>query len=247
LVINVTIGKEQETILQIENVIFSGNRFKTYIGNIGELIAKEVLEKEGREIWMMGSYFADYPPEDEDFPGRPKSDRRKKRRGNLISALGLLYREQPRLPDERSLKKTYEIEFKGLDKARFHVPTWKDFKEQEQAKINMHKRVVKELKTFFGEKLENIKEYMCAIGPLRRTAFPRENPGERGTWYTPDLIAKKDDEMFVTEIKSNTGINYMRGQRLEGLLLAKKYKFVPMLITLNVSIGATHLVARKLE
>lgn len=114
------------------------------------------------------------------------------------------------------------------------------------------------MQTFFGEKLENIKEYMHAIGPLRRHVFLKENPntdttqistivGERGIWYTPDLIAKKDGEIFITEVKANTGIDYLRGQRLEGLLLAKKYGFVPMLITLNVSIGATQLVARKVE
>jgi hypothetical protein len=251
------IGKDQETILHIENVTFSRSRFKTYIGNIGEMIAEEVLEKEGYDLWMMGSYQVDESPEDEDYPGPLKSDRRKKRRGNLINALGLLYREQPRLPDEKSLREEYEARYKGSG-----LLTWKEFKSREEAEINMHKRLVKELKTFFGEKLENMRDYMRAIGPLRRHVFLRENPhipladaltqaytivGERGIWYTPDLIAKEDGEIFVTEVKANTGTNYLKGQRLEGLLLAKEYGFVPMLITANVSIVATHLVARKVE
>lgn len=238
-------------MLHIENVIFSRNRFKTYIGNIGELIAEEVLEKEGYEIWMMGSYYADQEPEDEDFHSPLKSDRRKKRRGALISALGLLRKEQPRLPSAKVLRELHKERSRVLPHE-----TFKEFKNREQAKINMYKRLVKELETFFGERLENIKEYMCAIGPLRRYVFLRENcntdftqisaiVGERGIWYTPDLIAKKDGEIFVTEIKANTGINYLKGQKLEGLLLAKKYGFVPMLITLNIGIGATHLVAKK--
>jgi len=237
--------------LHIENVIFSRNRFKTYIGNIGELIAEEVLEKEGYEIWMMKPYYADQLPEDEDFVGRSQSDRRKKRRGALIGTLGLLYKEQPRLPSAKVLREFHKARSRVLPHE-----TFKELKNQEEAKINMHKRLVKELETFFGEKLGNIKEYMCAIGPLHRYVFLREKPntdftqtsaivGERGIWYMPDLIAKKDGEIFVTEIKANTGINYLKGQKLEGLLLAKKYGFVPMLITLNIGIGATHLVAKK--
>lgn len=127
------IGKDEVTILRIENVTFSRNRFKTYIGNMGEMIAEEVLEKEGYNIWMMRPYQADQWPEDEDFPDRPKSDRREKRLGNLNYALGLLYREQPRLPDEKSLREEYEARYKGLG-----LLTWKEFKSREQAEINMH-------------------------------------------------------------------------------------------------------------
>ena len=53
----------------------------------------------------------------------------------------------------------------------------------------------------------------------------------------------EDGDRYNVRIRVETS----KGQKLEGLLLAEKYGFVPMVITLNVSIGATHLVAQKLK
>jgi hypothetical protein len=42
----------------IENVEFSKSRFKTYFGNIGEMIAEEILLKEGFTVWGLKPYSA---------------------------------------------------------------------------------------------------------------------------------------------------------------------------------------------
>ena len=64
--------------------------------------------------------------------------------------------------------------------------------------------------------------------------------------YKPDLLAKKNRKIYVVEVKASSGKQNLRGEKLEGLLLAKKYGFVPMVVTLDVEIKASDLVAQEL-
>jgi len=50
---------DAETILTVKNVEFNKGRFRTYYGNIAELIAEEALAKEGFEIWQFRPYSID--------------------------------------------------------------------------------------------------------------------------------------------------------------------------------------------
>jgi Holliday junction resolvase len=72
------------------------------------------------------------------------------------------------------------------------------------------------------------------------------NQSDRAFNYHPDMIAKKNGEIYVIEIKTTGGIRYLKGSPLKGLLMARNYGFIPALITVNVSIKATDLTVREL-
>jgi Holliday junction resolvase len=61
-----------------------------------------------------------------------------------------------------------------------------------------------------------------------------------------DLLAKKNRKIYVVEVKANSGKQNLKGEKLEGLLLAKKYGSVPMLVTIDVEVQASDLVAQEL-
>jgi len=178
-----------KTRLELENVKFNKSRFRRYQGNIGEMVAEEVLLREGFEVWVCTPYFPDVSP----MSGK------KLTRGGLVRYLSL-----SSTADENSI-----FEW-GKD-------------EREKA--------IKELKTFFGDKLEAFQKYFEEIAAIG---------------YTPDLIAKKNDKIYVVEVKTNKATRYLKGEKLRGLMLARNYGFIPMLITLNINIEATNLILREL-
>jgi len=97
-------------------------------------------------------------------------------------------------------------------------------------------RGLEELKNFFGEKLESFRKYVEELGIIGGTSNAQEE-----TKYYPDLVAKKSGEIYVVEVKTNTGLGYLKGAKLKGLLLAEKYGFIPTVITLNIDVEATNL------
>jgi hypothetical protein len=88
------------------------------------------------------------------------------------------------------------------------------------------------LRKFFGNRLDTFMRYI--------------NQSDRAFNYHPDMIAKKNGEIYVIEIKTTGGIRYLKGCPLKGLLMARNYGFIPALITVNVSIKATDLTVREL-
>ena len=54
--------KDEKVKLELNHVKFDRSRFRRYIGNIGEMIAQEVLLKEGFEVWLLTPYFPEVSP-----------------------------------------------------------------------------------------------------------------------------------------------------------------------------------------
>lgn len=97
--------------------------------------------------------------------------------------------------------------------------------------------IIEELRNFFGDRLSNFKKYTDTLGIF----------GEADkVVYTPDLVAKKDKEIYIIEVKTNSGDIYSTKEKLEGLLLARKFSFVPLLINLKIDIEATDFVMQEL-
>ena len=66
--------------------------------------------------------------------------------------------------------------------------------------------------------------------------------------YIPDIIAKKDGKIYIIEVKSRKGaIRNLRGKRLEGLLLAKEYGFIPLLVTFIIKIEADNFKIEEIS
>lgn len=104
-----------------------------------------------------------------------------------------------------------------------------------------YERHVKELKNFLGDRFEGFVQYLEEVGT------PHWYVGlERKPTYCPDLVAKRNGEIYVVEIKVGQGIYYLRGDKLKGFTLAKKYGFIPMLITLDLTIEAGNLRFKQL-
>lgn len=194
--------------LELDHVKFNRSRFRRYVGNIGEMVAQEVLLKEGFQVWLLTPYFPNRAP----FESRSVG-------GGLIHSLSYLYKQKP---------------------GKFRKRKLEDYENK-----------IKALKTFFGDKLEAFKQYTEKLGVIGKTGISgaelinTEGP-EREYIYTPDLVAKKDEKIYVVEIKTGKGIRYLKEEKLKGLMLAKEYGLVPLLVTLNVNIEVTDLILREL-
>jgi hypothetical protein len=110
---------------------------------------------------------------------------------------------------------------------------------------------IRMLKEFFGERFLCFKNYMERIGVIGKigivgaSQIKMVEPKSRHV-YTPDLVAKKNGEIYIVEVKTNSGISYLKGEKLKGLLSAKKFGLVPLLIKLKLNLDATDLVVEKL-
>jgi hypothetical protein len=208
-----------KTLVEISNVEFDRSRFRRYYGNIGEMVAEEFLVRRGFDVWL----FTPYSPN--ESPLRKRGDLG---RGGLLHYLSYLYLKPP---DRNDLGSKYIVKYGGTSYVLSRG-------------VEDYHRKLKELKNFFGEKLEAFSKYVEELGIVRKTsdAEPVEILPEREeTKYYPDLVAKKSGEIYVVEVKTNTGLGYLKGAKLKGLLLAEKYGFIPTVITLNIDIEATNL------
>jgi hypothetical protein len=177
---------DEKNELAVKNVEFNKGRFRTYYGNIAELIVEEVLGQNGFDVWLF----------------RPFS----------IEPLDLRF----------ALSSLYHRDYEKMD-------------EPERVRF---------LKSFFEDKLQSFEKYvaetniMVKDGQLTGTSKRRR--------YKPDLLAKKGSKIYVVEVKANSGKQNLKGEKLDGLLEAKKYGFIPMLVTINVAIRASNLVTQLL-
>jgi len=111
--------------------------------------------------------------------------------------------------------------------------SWDEFRK---SSMERYESAMKELETFFGDKLEAFKRY------VERTHMLDLYEAK----YTPDLVAKKNGKIYVAEVKANSGIQFLKGEKLKGLMLAKQFGFIPMLVTLNVNIEVSDLTITEL-
>jgi hypothetical protein len=98
--------------------------------------------------------------------------------------------------------------------------------------------IIEELRDFFGDKLANFKKYTDSLGIFGEVGKPV---------YIPDLVAKKDNKIYVIEVKTNSGNVYLKKEKLEGLMSARKFNFIPLVINLKISIEATNFIMNELE
>ena len=206
--------------LRLSRVKFQKGRLRRYIGNIGEIAVQEVLLKQGFDVWLVTPY---YPER-----GAP----RESRMGDaLFHYLIYLFEEN----------RGYMYEDDRYPGRHTNV---KPAPENYESKIRA-------LKTFFGDKLEAFKQYIERLGCLGKPGIPggalvETEESEREYIYTPDLVAKKNGEIYIVEVKANTGRVFLTEEQRKGLALAKEYGFIPALITLNVNIEATDLAMSEI-
>jgi len=221
--------------MKLDKVEFDKNRFRRYYGNIGEMVAQEVLLKQGFRVWLLTPYF-------------PRKFKRKSIRTGLFHSLSYLYRTPP---NENTLRTLYKSHYEGLDKKKFDVPAWNDFLKKN---IKDYESKVREIKNFFGEdKLTAFRKYMEKLGVIGKAGIPRfalitekEKEAKHEYIYTPDLIARKNGDIYIVEIKTGEAISYLKGEKLDEVVLAKQYGFIPILITLNINVEANDFKAYEL-
>jgi hypothetical protein len=100
-------------------------------------------------------------------------------------------------------------------------------------------RIIEELEDFFGNRLSDFKKYTDSLGIFDQVS---------NATYTPDLVAKKDNKIFIIEVKTNSGNIYLKREKdkLRGLLSARKFNLIPMLVNLNIGIQATDFIMKEL-
>jgi Holliday junction resolvase len=62
------------------------------------------------------------------------------------------------------------------------------------------------------------------------------NTARRNYLYRPDLVANEGENMYVVEIKVDSGIQHMKEDKLRGLTLAKEYGLILAIVTLNIDV-----------
>jgi hypothetical protein len=153
-------------------------------------------------------------------PYHPSSHKNRPLRSGLITILAYLYRDTL-----------------GEDTGEFSRYGSNMMREYEKHAI--------ELKDFLDDRLESLKKYLEKLGAIGKSGIHAgfrfvKKIDENEYLYCPDLIAKKNNEIFVVEVKVGQGINYLKGKSRKGLILAKDYGFIPMLITLDIDIKASN-------
>ena len=221
---------EKNIKLELKKVEFGKRRFNTYFGNIGEMIAEEILIKAGYSVWEMKPYSCPSLPSESKIATR------------LTFYLDYLYRKKPQ---KDKLRTRYEACYTNLDPKIFPAPSWDDYY---RSIVTDYEKVVEDLKNFFGEKLEDVKAYFESLGIIGETGITEDIQATRKSEriYTPDLVAKKNGEIYIIEVKANSGDSYLKGEKLSGLLSARKFGLVPLLINLNVTLDAKNFVMKEL-
>lgn len=195
---------DEKIILKSDNVEFKKcrKRFNSYFGNMGEVIAQEVLSKEGFDVCRWSAMSGD---------GTKLTIQ-----NNLGRCLKCLY--------------PLEKETMTIDGSTYHMEYYFE--------INPEK-IIKQLNRFFGEKLANLKKYVDYLNIF---------PPPKTPLYIPDLIAKKANELYVIEVKTNTGTIYTKRERrkLRAFLSARDFGLIPLLVHFNLSLHATDFIATEL-
>lgn len=191
---------DKKLSLELEQPKFDRNRLRVYYGNIGEIIAQQVLKKQGFEVLLT----------------RPVGYGR-----DFLSIFRL-----PKMDEEvKELRKYYD----SLPSFRKKKETWNEFLKGKENWIKETIETVKASRAFFGGQLNAFKQY------LKELKFDVASKRK----YTPDLIAKKGEKIYVIEVKSTRGaLKFLRGKKLRGLLLARKYGLIPSIVSFNLRIEA---------
>jgi hypothetical protein len=129
-------------------------------------------------------------------------------------------------------------EIKGLGEYYDSLPAFRKRLETRQMFIDRHKGSIKQViewrksnRAFFGKQLDAFVSYLKKLNRK----------------YIPDLIAKKDGKIYVIEVKSRKGaLQFLKGEKLRGLVLAREFGFIPSLISFNLKIEAENFKMEEL-
>lgn len=216
---------EKSEQLSIKDINFSKTRFRTYFGNIGEMITEEVLSKEGYQICEL----------------RPFSTGKTRLTigSGLWNCLSVLYQGKP---EETKLRSGYRAKYVPPPKflKPSEVPTWEEYYSKH---LRLFEESTNDLNSFFGDKLANFVNYIESIGIVGKEGIVGASRIQIETKskhvYTPDLVAKKKGEIFIVEVKTNSGNIYLKPEKVQGLLSARKFGLIPLIVHINVGIKAS--------
>jgi hypothetical protein len=107
-----------------------------------------------------------------------------------------------------------------------------------------------QLREFFGEKFDDFWNYMNSIGVFGKEGIVgavRISPKICYEHvYSPDLVVKKGNEIYIVEVKANTGNLKPKSKRIQGLLSARKFGLIPLVVHLNIDISASDFSIHEL-
>jgi hypothetical protein len=201
---------------------------------MGEKIAKEFLRKDGYEVqeFWRDLYLVLF-----NDNGRERKQRKKDY--DLFKIDSKQARDSYRLthyntPNSKFDKTELWDKFYSIEE---NVESYKQYRKNVIESYNE----VKELLAFIGD-FENFEQYVKELN-IGQYDITKDTGGP--SLYIPDLVAKKNNKIYIVEVKANTGVRQIRNLN-EASIIAKKYGFIPILMTLNVNIEATNLTFREL-
>jgi len=193
--------------LKLRKPKFDRSRIRVHYGNLGEIIAQEVLKKQGFEVWLT----------------RP------------VGNLGIIGKDYIPLHgltrfDEDTLRRHYNLHIRKQ--------TWEEYRDEHLEFYKRELRDMKKTEAFLGDKLDAFKQYLKRI--------KLDVVGER--MYIPDLVAKKNGEIYVIEVKSSERArkSFLKGKKLKGLMLAREFGLIPTVVTLNLKIETSEFELEEL-
>jgi len=194
------------------------------------MIAEEILNKDGYSIWDINSYSCPSLPSESKIANR------------LLFYLDYLDRKKPQ---KDRIRAEYEFRYTNSETKTSPIPAWNDYYRDI---VTDYLKVFKDLRNFFGEKLEDVKAYFESLGIFGECEITEDahEIQKSKRKYTPDLVAKKNGEIYIIEVKANSGDSYLKGEKLSGLLSARKFGLVPLLINLKVTLDATDFIMKEL-
>ena len=101
-------------------------------------------------------------------------------------------------------------------------------KRKHENYIQNEKNRIKATTVFLDDQLNSFKEYLRSLE-------------SESIKFNCDFVAKKDRKIYIIQVKSTKGaLQFLRGKRLKGLLLAREFGFIPTLISFDIKIEANN-------
>ena len=189
---------EKKSILEIKQPKFHNRHLKMYYDNVVDIIAEELLRKQGFEL------------------GLKKPIGTKEAFDSLFS-----------IPDLEERKKDWRHFYDIHPSFWKEQNSWEDYLETHIAHFRYEVDKVIRNREFFGEKIaRNLFDYLEKLNSR----------------YIPDLIAKKNEKIYIIEVRNREEASkFLKGKKYRSLLLARKYGFIPLLVSFELNIEANNL------
>lgn len=131
----------------------------------------------------------------------------------------------PEMIDEERLRRHYELHLRTGTITQEDT-SWEEYLSQYKEHIMKERKQVKASIAFFGDQLHSFQEYLKRLK-------------SESIEYHCDLIAKRDEKIYLIEVKSTKRARqFLKGEKMRGLMLAKEYGFFPAVVTMNLKIEA---------